>query len=355
MFDSIGRFIEAILIGDNIWWQLAVALAIVLLSLMIRNIFTRLIFGIVLKVTRKTKTGVDSAVVLAFESPLKFLILVIGFYLALAYLPLPGSMDPVLLNLLRSAIIITIAWGFYNMVGGNIFREIGDRLELEEVITDFITKIMRFIVIALAITIIAQEWNYDVSGFLAGLGLGGLAFALAAKDTVANMFGGIIIILDKPFNVGDWILTPSVEGTVEEMTFRSTKVRTFAHALVTVPNAVIANEAITNWTRMEKRRVSFHLGVTYSTPREKIQVCVQRIKDLLENHPEVHPGTIFVRFDNFSDSSLDIFIYYFTKSIIWGEFMQIKEGINYKIMEILEDEGVSVAFPSRSLYIEKTS
>ena len=354
MFNNPIQFIEAVIISDNIWWQLAVALAIVLLSLLIRKLFTRLIFGVVFKATRKTKTGVDSAVVMAFENPLRCLIVVIGFYLALIYLPLPDSVNVVLLNLFRSAIIILIAWGFYNLLGGNAFKKIGDRFEIDEEITDFMTRIMRFIFIALAITIIAQEWDYDVSGFLAGLGLGGLAFALAAKDTVANMFGGIVIILDKPFKVGDWILTPSVEGTVEEMSFRSTKVRTFAHALVTVPNSLVANEAITNWTRMEKRRVSFHLGVTYSTPREKIQVCIRRIKEMLEKSPDVHPDTIFVRFDNFNDSSLDIFIHYFTKSIAWGEFMQIKEEINYKIMEILEQEGVSVAFPSRSIYLENS-
>jgi len=208
------------------------------------------------------------------------------------------------------------------------------------------------IIIALAIVIIVQEWNYDISGLVAGLGLGGLAISLAARDSVANIFGGVIIILDKPFAVGDWIMTPSVEGTVEEMSLRSTRVRTFANALVAIPNAVLANEAITNWTRMHKRRVSFHLGVTYTTPRQKLQTCVNRIKDLLENHPEVHPDLIMVRFEQFAGSSLDIFIYFFTKTKVWAEFLAVREEINFKIMEILEQEGVSIAFPSRSVYFE---
>ena len=337
---------------DNIWVQLAVAAAIVLIAMLVRNLITRIIFNVVLRFTRKTSTGVDSAVVLAFEGPLRTLILVTGFFLALVYLDLPMNVRDVVTTLYRSAIIILVSAGFYNFAGGPAVTEIGVRLEIEKTIVGFVTKVFRFIIIALTITIIAQEWDYDVSGFIAGLGLGGLAFALAAQDFAKNIFGGIVILLDKPFAVGDWILTPSVEGTVEEMSFRSTKVRTFPNALVTVPNSVLANEALTNWTRMKKRQITFRLGVTYTTPRKKLQSIITRIKELLDNHPEIHPDTIFVRFDQFNDSSLDIFLYFFTKTTVWAEFLQVKEDINFKIMEILEEEGVSVAFPSRSIYFE---
>ncbi len=352
MFESIQETWDFLRDYDSTWVQLAVAAAIIVIALLIRGLVTHIIFNIVLRVTSKTKTGVDSAIVLAYEGPFRTLILITGLYFALVYLGLPVAVMDFISTLFRSAIIILISAGIYNLAGGPAVTEIGVRLEVEKTVVGFVTKVFRFIIIALTITIIAQEWDYDVSGFIAGLGLGGLAFALAAQDAAKNIFGGIVILLDKPFAVGDWIMTPSVEGTVEEMSFRSTKVRTFANALVTVPNAVVANEAITNWTRMQKRRVSFHLGVTYTTPREKLQTCVERIQELLENNAEVHPDTIFVRFDQFNDSSLDIFIYYFTNTIVWGEFMAVKEEINFKIMEILEEEGVSVAFPSRSIYFE---
>jgi len=352
MFESIQETWDFLRDYDSTWVQLAVAAAIIVIALLIRGLVTHIIFNIVLRVTSKTKTGVDSAIVLAYEGPFRTLILITGLYFALVYLGLPVAVMDFISTLFRSAIIILISAGIYNLAGGPAVTEIGVRLEVEKTVVGFVTKVFRFIIIALTMTIIAQEWNYDVSGFIAGLGLGGLAFALAAQDVAKNMFGGIIILLDKPFAVGDWVMSPSVEGTVEEMSFRSTKVRTFANALVTVPNAVMTNEAITNWTRMQKRRVSFHLGVTYTTPREKLQTCVERIQELLENNAEVHPDTIFVRFDQFNDSSLDIFIYYFTNTIVWGEFMAVKEEINFKIMEILEDEGVSVAFPSRSIYFE---
>lgn len=354
MFDYITRYSNFILNHESIWVQLLVAVFIVFLALLIRGLFARIILKLVLKRTQKTKTVIDRAIITAFESPLKSLILVVGIYLALCYLPLTPGLQIFVSNLFRSTIIIFIVWGLYNMVGGEAYKQIRDQLNMDRIISDFITKLIRFVIVALAIAIVAQEWDYDVNGFLAGLGLGGLAFALAAKDSIANMFGGMVIILDKPFDVGDWILTSNVEGTVEEVSFRSTKVRTFANALVTVPNSTIANQAITNWTRMQKRRISFHLGVTYSTPREKLQRCVQRIQGMLEKHQAVHPDTIFVRFEHFSDSSLDIFIYFFTRTIVWGEFLDVREDINFKIMEILEDEGVSIAFPSRSLYFENS-
>jgi len=337
---------------DQIYWQLGVAVLIFLLFLLIKNIFTRFLFNLILKFTRKTPTDLDREILEAFEGPLKMLIVITGFYLALIYLPLPAVLMETVSGLFRSGIIILITWGLYNLVGGKAYTEFGQRLSLDQSLLIFGSKVLRFIIVALAISIIAQEWDYDVSGFIAGLGLGGLALALAAQDAVSNVFGGIVIVLDKPFEVGDWILTPSVEGTVEEMTFRSTRVRTFANAVVTVPNKVIANEAVTNWTRMEKRRIFFRLGVTYTTPREKLQNCVTRIRDLLENHQEVHPDLIMVRFEQFADSSLDIFIYFFTRTKVWTEFLAIKEEINFKIMEILEEEGVSVAFPSRSVYFE---
>ncbi len=352
MIENIIQLGETIIGYDSIWIQLAFAASIVILALLIKNVATRIMFGFILRLTRKTKTDMDRSVVMSFEGPMRWLIVTIGIFIALNYLRLPPEVMSVLSSLLRSSIIIYITWGFYNLVGSSVLTELTEKIEVDQSIIDFMASVLRYIIIALSVTVIAQEWDYDVSGFLAGLGLGGLAFALAAKDTAANVFGGIVIILDKPFAVGDWILTPSVEGTVEVMNFRTTKVRTFANALVTVPNSVLVSEAVTNWTRMQKRRVSFHLGVTYNTPRAKLKICVERIKSLLDNHPEVHPDTIFVRFDQFGDSSLDVFIYFFTKTKVWGEFMAVKEEINFKIMEILEEEGVTVAFPSRSIYFE---
>ncbi len=337
-----------------IWREILIALAIFLIFVFIRKLFARYIFNFLLNMARKTGAEINISILNCFERPFRAFIVVLGFYLALTYLPLNEYQDVIVTKFFRASIIAFITWGFYNITGGGLFEEFREKvdIDLDEILIPFLSKVIRVIVVALGLSVIAQELGYDVSGFIAGLGLGGLAFALAAQDALSNIFGGIVIITDKPFSIGDWIYTPSVEGTVEDITFRSTRVRTFAKSLVTVPNSTLANEPITNWTKMGKRRITFPLGVTYTTSREKLQNCVDRIREMLETHPDVHKEVIFVRFDNFNDSSLDIFIYFFTITTNWGEFLAVKEDTNFKIMEILEDEGVSVAFPSRSLYFE---
>lgn len=339
------------------WEKIGIAIGIYILFHIFRKLFTKYVFRVLLRIAKKSPTDILTSIFLAFETPLRLFFVGIGLYISLMYLPLKQTTNDLILNIFRSYIIFLIGLGLFNLSGSSsiLFHKIGEKLDIEidEILIPFLSKLVRVIVITLLVGIIASEWDYDVNGFIAGLGLGGLAFALAAKDAIANLFGGVIIITEKPFSIGDWIKTPSVEGTVEDISFRSTKIRTFAQALVTVPNSTLSNEAITNWTKMGKRRVSFHLGVTYTTPKKTLEKCVKRIEEILRNHPEVDDDLIFVRFDGFNNSSLDIFLYFFTKTIVWGEYLSIKEDVNFKIMEILEQEGVSVAFPSRSIYIEK--
>lgn len=336
--------------------HIGIALAIFLAFWISRKFLTKYIINLLSNLSKKTKTCFDNHLVEALEKPLRLFFLIFGLYLALLYLPLNPVYNVLISKVFRSLLIFLTALAFYDLAGSYtiIQNEIEHifNINMDKILIPFFSKILRFIIAALALVIIAQEWAYDVNGFIAGLGLGGLAFALAAKDTLSNVFGGIVIITDKPFSIGDWINSPSVEGTVEDINFRSTKIRTFAQAMVTVPNATLVNEPITNWSRMGKRRINFNIGVTYSTSQEKIHHCVNEIRTMLENHPDVHPETIFVHFDAFADSSLNIFLYFFTKTTVWGEYLKIKEDVNFKIMEILEKEGVSMAFPSTSIYFE---
>ncbi len=230
--------------------------------------------------------------------------------------------------------------------------KISDKInvEIDQILIPFLSKAVRFIIIAISISVIAQEFNYEVGGFVAGLGLGG-----AAQEVIKNLFGGVVIITEKPFSLGEWIQTPSVEGIVEDINFRSTIVRTFADSLITIPNSTLSNEPITNWSDMGKRQVFFTLGVEYNTSKEQLELVIQKIRDYLENNEEIHPETIFVRFSEYNDSSLDILLYFFTNTILWGEYLAVREEVNFKIMEILEEADVSVAFPSRSLYFDRES
>ncbi|MFC0558792.1 mechanosensitive ion channel family protein [Halalkalibacter alkalisediminis] len=339
------------------WTHIGIAIAIFSVFLLFRKIFTRYIFKIILATLRKTPTELFTNILLSFERPLRAFWIVLGTYLALVYLPFHFTTIEFVDHIYRSIIIILIGWGLYNYTSEHsmaFFRfarnsDIGE----ESMLVPFVSKVLRFAVVALTVVVIASEWGYEISGFIAGLGLGGLAFALAAQDTIGNFFGGIIIITEKPFSKGDWIQTPSVEGTVQDISFRSTQIRTFADSIVTIPNSTLANEPITNWSEMGKRRVSFTIGLTYSTPQEKVESCARRIEEVLRGHEEVDQELIMVRFNEFNNSSLDIYIYFFTKTIAWTEWFRIKEHVNFEIMKILEEENVSIAFPSRSIYMEK--
>lgn len=349
------------LIEYNDVTRILASIFVLLVFLILRKIFAKYIIKILKKMTSKTATQIDDLLLAAFEKPLKSLFVVFGFFIALSILPttlISLTTKNIIIMFLRVIVILLIAWGLYNFSTSSLlfFDGVEKRLGLEinKAIAPFISNILKFIIISLAIVLIISEFGYEISGFIAGLGLGGLAFALAAQETASSIFGGIVILLDRPFTIGDWIETPSVEGVVEEITLRSTRIRTFANAQSVMPNATLAKESITNWSRMGKRRITFKIGVTYSTKKEKMQACIDQIRKMLIEHEEVHKETVFVYFDQFNDSSLDIFLYFFTITTNWQKFLEVKEDINYKIMDILEKEDVSFAFPSRSIYIEKS-
>ncbi|HPZ91400.1 MAG TPA: mechanosensitive ion channel family protein, partial [Bacillota bacterium] len=285
--------------------EYTIALGLVLLFYALSRIFSRYIVRFLLYLTAKTEADYDEKLVLAFKKPLARIIICTGLYLAGLYLLENPDYQFFLTRLFRSALIIFIAQGLYNLVDSTsgLLIKLGSAYDLDKLFLSLLSKTIRAIIFAISFTILVQEWGYDITGFVAGLGIGGLAFALAAQDTIANVFGGIVILTEKPFTIGDWIVSGDVEGTVEDITFRSTKVRTFAHALITMPNSILAKQPITNWSRMGKRRVSFNLRVRYSTPRDVLQRCLDRIRELLANHDQVHPDTIFVNLDKFGESS----------------------------------------------------
>ncbi|WP_232725491.1 mechanosensitive ion channel family protein [Bacillus sp. FJAT-44742] len=337
------------------WVDIGIAVLIFVLIYLFRDLFTKYLFRLIIKLFSKTPTPLFTNLLLSYEKPLRFFFSVLGIYVALIYLPLsPGLMETVT-TIYRCLVIVTIGWGLYNYFSTKsyLFTNMAKKIDVGEdsMMVPFLSKLFRFIIIALTLTVVAFELDYDINGFIAGLGLGGLAFALAAQDTIGNFFGGIIIITERPFKKGDWIQTPTVEGFIEDISFRSTKVRTFEDSLVTVPNSTLAHEPITNWNEMEVRRIDFTIGVKYSTPKGRLQNCVARIDNYLQAHPQIDNDLILVRFSDFGQSSLNIFIYFYTIPTGWVDWYNVKEEVNYKIMDILKEEGVEIALPSQNLYI----
>lgn len=339
--------------------NIGISISILLLFLLVRKIFLKYILKFIQRLSKKARTPFFTHTFDSIEQPIGFLFIILGLYVALWYFPYIDQSHPMMIKIFKSLIIFTISWGLYNFSSASsvLFEKIRDRFDinLDQILIPFLSKGLQFIIVAITFSIIAQEFDYDVNGFVAGLGIGGLAFALAAKDAIANFFGGVVIILERPFSIGDWIQTTNVEGTVEDITFRSTRVREFTQALVTIPNATLANAVITNWSKMGKRRVTFHLGIHHDTPKQKIRDIVAKVDTFIRNHPGVHEESIFVKFDQFDVNSLEIFIYFFTKSTVWADYLDIKEEINFKILEILEDEGVSLAYPTSTLVVDAES
>jgi len=337
-------------------WRIIAAGLILILALAVRKVFLNMLISALKKITGKTKTTVDDKLVEAVDPPGKLLMIVIALYFIFKILLINVSGDSFGGHIIRTLFIFTLFWMIYRAAGiiTHLFEGLAKKSDtkVDDMLLPFINKGIKVIVVIVGITVIAKEWRYDLGALLTGLGLGGLAFALAAQETLANMFGGITIMLDKPFSVGDWILTQDVEGIVEDMGFRSTKIRTFAQALVTVPNSTLAKTAITNWSKMGKRRINFNLRIKYQTTAEKMNKLLDKIREMLANHPEIHQQTIFVFFDKFGENGYELFFNFFTKTTAAQKFFEVKEDINLKIMQILDELGIEIALPSTSIYIE---
>ncbi|MEA3498977.1 MAG: mechanosensitive ion channel family protein [Campylobacterota bacterium] len=311
------------------------------------------------KLVQKTSNKYDDEILASIKKPIDFLFIVVGAKVAKLVLVLSSDISILFDKILATGFIIVLFWIFVELLNyfaihlDKVTNKFGDKIS--EDVANFIVKSVRLFIVAIGVFTILQEWGYNISGFLASLGLVGMAFALAAKDTAANLFGSLVIFTDKPFRVGEWIKTPDVEGTIESIGIRSTKVRTFAQALVTVPNASLANSAILNWSRMGKRRIKMNVGLTYDTSGETVEKIIEDIKNMLTNHNDIHQGTIHIYFSAFGDSSLNIFCYYFTKTTNWGEFMKVREDTYLKIMKIVEQNGSGFAYPTQTLHIENSN
>lgn len=296
-------------------------------------------------------------IVNAFQTPINIMLFVAGFYFFMNMAPLAELNNlPFVEHLLRSTIVLSFFWGVYNLsdTTHGIMLDLVEKLGIrsEETVSNIFATILRILIVVIAFVAIAKEWSYDISAFIASLSIGSVAIAFAAKDALANVFGSLIIILDKPFKVGDWILANGIEGTVEKVSFRSTCVRTFPQELVYIPNSLLSNTPITNFTRRYKRRLDFTLGVTYSTTREQMEQLIEDIRGYFIAHPRFHHDDIRVHFTGYGASSLDIRIVCYAATGDHTEYLNILNQVNLSMLDILKQNGVSCAFPSTSVYFE---
>ncbi len=339
------------------WMAAAVALfATVVAQRYLITLFHRLAQG----VADRTETPIDNMLLEAAEKPASWLVLVVGLMVSLHLLAVDATRFPLLeplLQLGRAATVVIGGWFLWRLIGAvaSYLRARAQETEspLDDQLIPFIAKTLRLLLIITGVLMVAQNLGYSVSGLIASLGIGGIAVAMAARDTLANVFGSIMILVDRPFTVGDWIKTPDFEGVVEEVGFRSTRIRTFAKTLVNVPNSRLANMVIDNIDARPKRRIKMRIGVTYATSTAQMERAIAGIEEILRTHPGVDQDYFLVKFDNFDDSALSIFLYYFSASTVWEEYLQVRQEVNLQIMRLLEELGVEFAFPSRTVYLRQ--
>ncbi|MBT8220489.1 MAG: mechanosensitive ion channel family protein [Bacteroidia bacterium] len=223
---------------------------------------------------------------------------------------------------------------------------------LDDQLLPVISRIVIFIIWAIGVIYVMEFLDVNVTALLAGISIGGLALALAAQDTVKNFFGSIMIFVDRPFQIGDWIHFDDIDGTVEEVGVRSTRIRTFANSVVYVPNGMLANKVVNNMGLRQFRRFKTELGVTYNTPPHKIDLFVKGIRDIILKHPTTRKDFFEVHLNSFGDSSINVLLYCFFEARDWNAELKGKHDIVYAILLLAEGLGVSFAFPSQSIYVE---
>jgi MscS family membrane protein len=336
--------------------RLVMAIAIFMTFLILRRLFTRFVLVFMKRMARQTSSNFDDHAIEVLEDPIRFIPIVMGTFFVIEYLELPSTLTVIGDHLVRSLITFSIFWALFRLVDplSQFLRNLEKVFTLAMV--QWLVKAIKAAFIFIGAATILQIWGIEVGPILAGLGLFGVAVALGAQDLFKNLIAGILIIAEKRFNTGDWIrVEDTVEGTVETIGFRSTVVRRFDRAPVFVPNTKLSDSAVTNFSSMTHRRIYWKIGVEYRTSVDQLRAIRDGIESyVMENDAFAKPPEtlLFVRIDSFSDSSIDIMLYCFTKTTNWGEWLEIKESLAYAIKEIVEAAGSAFAFPSQSLYIE---
>lgn len=341
--------------------RIIVAIVVFMAFVVLRGLVSGFLLNMLERLVGRSSNRFDDELVVALSGPIRFVFLVVGLFLASRVAPLPDEIDAAMAKVVRSLIAFTIFWTFYRCVGPLSFvldraiTSVGGE-GMASTLKNFAVRLIRVIITVLGAAAILQEWDFNIGAVLGGLGLIGMAVAFGAQNLISNLFGGVAIFVDKIFVEGEWIKTTDVEGTVETVGFRTTKIRRFDKALVTVPNSDLADNAVTNFSRMTNRRIYWMVGLEYRTTNDQLKQVVDGLNDYIRGNDdfETDPAKVstLIHADSFNSSSIDIMLYCFTTTTKWAEWMKVKEELLYQLKTLVEDAGTSFAFPSSSIYVE---
>ncbi|MGV8151260.1 MAG: mechanosensitive ion channel family protein [Candidatus Woesearchaeota archaeon] len=357
------EYLDKMIYGNSIKGYI-IALAIILLFIGLGKLFSVIGVGIIKRMAKKTKTTVDDILISVIEKPAVFALFITGFYIAGFNITFSERGHQIYYNIIEVLIVLLIIWiviRFLDAIIEHYFKPMiaESESQLDDQLLPFAKTTVKIIVIVIGAIFLIKDFGYDVTSLVAGLGIGGLAFALAAQPLLTNLFGGISIIADKPFKIGDRIrVDDRYEGYVSQIGMRSTTIRSPVDTYIHIPNSVIASTALENKSRENKDhaiRYTFNLGIVYNTNSEKIKKAIQIIKDTLEKHPAIikddPKASYVVGFNDFKESSLNIYVEYsFNQS--YGT-TKTRTEINLAIKEQFEKSGIEFAYPTQTVYVKK--
>ena len=346
------------ILGISAWQYIAAFLAL-LIGLVLKRIILNYIQKKITAYVQKTDAEWDDQLFEAIIKPVNAFVMIGAVHVASFLLVFNLTKFPTeLIGKSYSVFLgLSIIWLVYRLVdvAAHYIDELVAKADegLRGQFTPLIRRALRILVVIVGSLTILATIGINITGLFACLGIVGLAVSMGSQDSVANLVGTVNILIDRPYKVGDWITVGStIDGDVEEIGFRSTKIRMFDKTLMSVPNAKLAGETIKNWSRMPKRRIKMTLGLSYDTSANQMKEALKEIEKILEEDEGVDQDYKLVQFTDYGASSLDVFLYYFSKSTVWKEYLDTRERVNLKIMDKIENMGLEFAFPTQTLHLK---
>lgn len=334
-------------------FDIQIALGIFIVFLVGRSLFSKLIIKAYYTIIKSPKTAKESKM---YKTLNTFFVL-LGIYFAVNMLPISNQ------------ILYVINKGFKILAIYFVFKSISTQINDDSIllkklfkdpsnkaVNNFFCKFIRVFLWMLFFVIAINEMGWNLSGFsglITGLGIGSAAIALAAQDLVKSLLSGMVILTDKPFVIGDWVELGQYQGTVVDITFRSTRIQSYNNSIVTIPNSTITSEYIINWNKLKSRRFDCILNLSLNTTSEEIKSIVKKIKVVLENNPEIIKDTVEVSFNEITNCSNNIKIFLFVRQTNYSKFLKLKQDILCDLLEVIEKENIELAYPTQTVYLRK--
>ncbi len=340
--------------SENTITHYVIAALFLVAALLLRRALTSLVFGWLRKLSARTETTLDDKLLPALEAPVATFVMLIGIFGALKVLKLSAASDELIGYGSTVAFSLVIFWALLRAFDGLLDHAQELALKKHMGVAAFmpwIKKSLLTIFVIFGVLMVVQSLGFDVKALLAGLGIGGLAFALAAQDTLANMFGSVVVAIDQPFKLGETIKIQGNIGAVEDIGLRSTKLRLIDKSLMVIPNKTVAAEAIVNLSRFTGRRVEQVIGLTYDTTAAQMDEIVAEFRRLILAEPEVDPGSVICYFRDYSASSLDIWMVFNVIDPDFHKHMQLRQRLSLAFMRAVEARGLSFAFPTQTVHV----